>query len=184
MKEVVQTKCCTKCATDKPVTEFHRDKKAIFGVRARCKICECKVKRIHNARPEVKQQHQQRDKQRRLRNPVQSKEQSKKWRKNNPEKVKDRSYLRYGITTAQYLEMVAACNDQCHICGADRAARLARMKVFRKNLAILCVDHCHLTKTNRGLLCHPCNKGVGFFLDSPTLLGKAQDYLKPHCVDI
>jgi hypothetical protein len=32
-------KICTKCLTEKPDTEFYRDKRRINGLQARCKVC-------------------------------------------------------------------------------------------------------------------------------------------------
>jgi len=39
------------------------------------------------------------------------------------------------------------------------------------------VDHLHGTATVRGLLCHPCNTGLGMFRDTPHLLARAIGYL-------
>jgi hypothetical protein len=41
----------------------------------------------------------------------------------------------------------------------------------------LCVDHNHVTGKIRKLLCNDCNKGLGFFKDSPELLDIALQYL-------
>lgn len=35
------TRICTKCGIDKPITEYHRDKRAPGGLRRQCKICRC-----------------------------------------------------------------------------------------------------------------------------------------------
>lgn len=40
-----------------------------------------------------------------------------------------------------------------------------------------CVDHCHKTGKVRGLLCHKCNKGIGFLDDNPDILISALEYL-------
>lgn len=35
------TRTCTKCGIDKPITEYHRDKKSPGGRRRQCKPCRC-----------------------------------------------------------------------------------------------------------------------------------------------
>jgi hypothetical protein len=42
---------------------------------------------------------------------------------------------------------------------------------------VLVPDHKHGIKVVRGLLCHKCNQGIGYFDDSPELLQSAIDYL-------
>jgi hypothetical protein len=39
------------------------------------------------------------------------------------------------------------------------------------------VDHCHITRWVRGLLCGKCNPGLGLFQENPALLFKAALYL-------
>lgn len=42
----------------------------------------------------------------------------------------------------------------------------------------ICVDHCHKTGKVRGLLCDPCNVGIGKFEESSTALRRAADYIE------
>lgn len=79
--------------------------------------------------------------------------------------------LKYGITAAEYDELLAAQDSRCAICGLPETnGRHANMK--------LAVDHCHTTNTIRGLLCSDCNNGLGRFKDDPELLLRAAAYLK------
>ena len=39
-------------------------------------------------------------------------------------------------------------------------------------------DHCHRCNFPRGMLCGPCNLGLGHFRDSPTLMLRAAAYIK------
>ncbi|WP_343907161.1 endonuclease VII domain-containing protein [Nocardioides aquiterrae] len=95
------------------------------------------------------------------------------WRDANPdewERHRRRSYLKqkYGITPEQYDEILAAQGGVCAICGDPPAdSRGYRMHV----------DHCHSTGRVRGILCGPCNRGLGNFADNPTRLLAAVDYL-------
>jgi hypothetical protein len=73
----------------------------------------------------------------------------------------------YGITLEQYKEMLAKQNNVCAIC--ERICKTG---------ASLAVDHCHTTNRVRGLLCAACNRAIGNFQDSPTLLRKAATYLE------
>jgi len=73
---------------------------------------------------------------------------------------------KYGLTVTQYESMLAEQGGGCAICGT---------KPDGKRLAI---DHCHKTGEVRGLLCSPCNVGLGHFRDDTDLLYKAVKYLK------
>ena len=57
-------------------------------------------------------------------------------------------------------------NGLCAICGAARGKR---------NHAL---DHDHATGRLRGILCGPCNAGIGMFRDNIDLLRKAIEYLE------
>lgn len=72
----------------------------------------------------------------------------------------------YGITYEKYIEMVDSQNSKCMICGVcvDK----------------LHVDHNHITKQIRGLLCFNCNGGLGQFKDNLTNLKNAVQYLESY----
>lgn len=74
----------------------------------------------------------------------------------------------FGITQEQYNEIFANQDGKCIICGKHQ-------KELKMALA---VDHDHSTNEVRGLLCGPCNRGLGMFKDDPDLLQKALDYLR------
>lgn len=134
-------------------------------------------------------------------------ERQKKWRLNNPEKyakVKKRAYTRwqkrfksdavfrekeieriqawrathpeynktiwlkyqYGITEKEWLDKIASQGGVCAIC--------------RKVPKRWHVDHNHISGSVRGILCGPCNQGIGQFKDDPILLRTAADYLETH----
>lgn len=59
-------------------------------------------------------------------------------------------------------------SDGCAICG------------LKVNLVI---DHCHVTRKIRGILCQNCNHGIGKFKDNTDFLNKASEYLKKDYTD-
>lgn len=72
----------------------------------------------------------------------------------------------YGITLAQYKEMLAAQGAACAICKAQS---------FPNRL--LSVDHCHSTGRVRGLLCIKCNTALGHAGDNISVLKEMISYL-------
>jgi len=94
------------------------------------------------------------------------------WRANHP---KDFAYLawrstlkrRYEITEEQFEQMHKDQQGVCAICNEPNNLKRRR----------LAVDHDHLTGDVRGLLCSSCNRGIGYFRDSPDLLLRAHSYL-------
>lgn len=46
------------------------------------------------------------------------------------------------------------------------------------------MDHDHKTGKVRGLLCTPCNTGIGMLQDDPEIVKKALDYLLSFVLDL
>ena len=69
---------------------------------------------------------------------------------------------KYGITLEQQTQMLKVQGGLCAIC--------------KQPMLRLCVDHCHTTGHIRGLLCTPCNTGLGAFKDNPDSLNNAINY--------
>ena len=72
------------------------------------------------------------------------------------------------LTKKQYGYLTKHFKDSCIICD----------KTSVQNKKALAVDHCHKTGKLRGLLCTPCNLGLGMFRDDTRLLKNAINYLK------
>ena len=153
-----KTHICYKCKVEKPITEFYNNKHKPSGHDYECKICKDKhVKKWIEENPDRKREHV------RLA--------TKKYRdarKDSPEwKLKRRvEQLKYkfALTPEQFELMRIAQDNKCAICQNE----------FIETPDI---DHNHKTNKVRKLLCARCNKAIGAFEDSPTLLQKALDYL-------
>ena len=117
-------------------------------------------------------------------NKQKKKEEAAEYRKNNKEAISAREkdyktgrgrpveWKRQGIilTVEGYNKMLSEQNGCCAICGEFR----------RPDQRVLVVDHNHNTGKIRGLLCHPCNMGIGQLKDSLDILQKAVSYLEQN----
>lgn len=105
---------------------------------------------------------------------------SKKWRLENPERVKDYSKIsnlrKFNLTIEQYNEKLISQNSVCAICSKYEIAVQPQTGRVR-NLA---VDHCHLTGNIRGLLCMKCNTIVGHIERNPELIKNIVNYLRKY----
>lgn len=90
---------------------------------------------------------------------------------------RERNFSRkYGITIAQYNEILKLQNNVCAICGEEERSIDGRTGSKKK----LAVDHCHDTKKVRSLLCWRCNGTIGKVEENIELLKKMIVYLEKH----
>lgn len=73
-------------------------------------------------------------------------------------------WRKYGLSDEEF----SSLGDVCAICGVD--------------VPKLDIDHDHSTGRVRGLLCRPCNSGLGMFNDDPERLRAAAEYLEQEAV--
>lgn len=109
----------------------------------------------------------------RLEHPSKVKEAAARCRQKNKAGLRDRHLRRkYGLSSAEYEQMLVAQSGLCAIC------REPETYVGRHGTPKLAVDHDHQTGVVRGLLCWNCNVTIGKMGDDPKLLRAAADYLE------
>lgn len=122
---------------------------------------------------------------------------SRKWRKDNPEKLKiltrswyernkARAYRNKKLWAEKNSEKMKKWNAvyfRKRTFGLSDADYLSMLEKQNKLCAIcfngrkLCVDHCHKTGRIRGLLCRQCNTVLGNSYDNRAVLQSAIEYL-------
>ena len=114
-----------------------------------------------------------------------TKEYHRKWRQENPEKaraINQRYYekhpdrcrelslkRKYGLTILEVNAMVEKQGGVCAIC--------QQIPQGKKHHSQLHVDHNHITKQIRGMLCGNCNKALGLVREDPQVLEAMIKYL-------
>lgn len=132
-------KVCTYCKDRKPLDEFNRNNQGIAGRTSRCKKCLKETREPKEVR-RVKQ---------------------RAWNAKNKHKLFEYSLRsEYNLTVEEYAWIWYAQGGKCALCDSTED---------------LCVDHDHSCcpgrnscgKCVRGLLCHSCNKALGFIEQNP-----------------
>lgn len=148
-KVIADSKACSKCKEEKPLSAFYNDKSRPRGKAYQCKTC-------------MNRKHAEFDRS----------EYMDVYYAANKEVMSDQSRAamlirKYGITAEQYAEMLFLQGGVCAIC-----------KGPGKAYGRLHVDHNHETGRIRGLLCNTCNAGLGQLRDDVELLRAAIAYLE------
>lgn len=73
---------------------------------------------------------------------------------------------KYGISLEEYDFLYSNQKGRCKICS--------------ESYPLLYVDHCHVTKIVRGLLCMKCNTALGLLKEDTKIMKKAIRYVKDH----
>jgi hypothetical protein len=187
----MNTKTCSKCGEDLPISEFTKDIYKSDGLCSSCKSCK--------SIQEKEYRRKNKDKIRKI-----QKTASAKYRKNNKDKIhndylknkkkiyeyqknyykKNKVYIsersrkyklrkKYKITENQVNKIREEQGNKCAICGViESAVKMGGGK--------LCIDHNHKTGKVRGLLCGQCNSALGHFNESIEILNNAIEYIKKH----
>lgn len=143
-------KVCSKCKVEKPYSDFYNSAKSKDGRGNRCKSCDKIVRSTSRSRSPATQLGYRR-----------------------------RTLLRnYELTLEDYELMLSMQNYACAICGTTNP--VGEGNATKYNSFSFAVDHNHATNEVRGLLCNPCNRGLGFFKDSQDLLKSALLYLQKY----
>jgi hypothetical protein len=75
----------------------------------------------------------------------------------------------YNLSREEYFALIEKQDNKCALCLKPFEGILNRK---------LHIDHCHATNKVRGLLCMPCNVGLGMLGDDEEGLTKALAYVK------
>lgn len=157
------TKRCSRCKADKPLSAFSPNKEGWGGVGHTCKPCISLHSRQRYASDETFRNSRLSD--------------CDRWKRANPSRVsavKRRSHLRnrYGLSEQDYADMFRSQRGRCAVC------RQPENHPKRK----LAVDHDHKTGKVRGLLCMTCNTLLGF-LEKEGRMARLLKYLQKRVRD-
>lgn len=109
----------------------------------------------------------------RARHPERVVETARRNRQRHPEVVRATQLrVKFGLTIAQYDEMLEQQGGHCALCPATSDSQGKR----------LAVDHCHATSKVRGLLCDRCNRALGLLADDPERMRAAALYVEAACL--
>ena len=164
---------CLDCKDTKPVSEFHSrgvNAKGIKKYQSYCRPCANKRRRDREKKDPLFK-----EKRRKYMGRANSKRTLEKRRlePSYSDYFKDIKRL-YGLTKTQYYSLLDSQNNSCAICKVsfDESSKKKRPHI----------DHSHTTGKVRGILCGPCNMGIGQLKDSADLLESALNYLKNNQV--
>ena len=110
-------------------------------------------------------------------NPIPGRTRAIKWAKDHPVE-----HVRHGVNTRRkkngfsielFASRMTEQDGKCPICGVVLTTGLGATTA--------CADHCHNTKTPRGVLCKRCNTLLGWAKDDVRVLLKAAEYLNFWC---
>ena len=157
---------CKVCGLEKEECEFSNGKTpsgkiALLNTCKDCRSKERKEKRTSNP-----DEQRKKDRETYQKTKVHRINYAREYRKKYPERTRETNLkYKYGITSEIFYKKLEEQENKCAICGKD-------MEDYGK---IFCVDHNHETNHVRGLVCDPCNYGLGFYEKHKD---KYEEYLK------
>lgn len=159
-----EPKECSSCGALEELEEFPPDRRRKDGRGAKCRSCVRAVRdEYYGKHPEKWHERLERNAQHRS-----------AWYSRNREREINRmrwnaTKRKYGVDEARYYAMLEGQGGVCAICRADDPGR---------DNGYFAIEHDHNTNVVRGLVCHPCNVGLGMFGDDPNTMRQAALYIE------
>jgi hypothetical protein len=155
---MADSKCCARCKTWRPVSDFSRQASRADGLHPWCKTCQKDYNREYLNDPGNHARHLA-------------------WRRVNEsyDRSQRAQYL-YGVSVS---DLLAAQDGRCAICGTDDAG--GRWKTWHVDHDSTCCPRKRQRTCGacvRGLLCSSCNLMLGHAKDSPERLRAAAEYVE------
>ena len=183
-----QSKTCTKCGAEKPLSEFNKRKSTRSGYRSTCRECG---REIEAKLSSVKRENTPQGQEKKCSKCLESKpvsdfafgnatygRQSQCRACNYANGLSKRSKTRKaaysrerntGFSKGEFEKAVEVQGRLCAICQDDLS------NISAKHVH---ADHNHVNGEKRGVLCGQCNRALGLFNDSAILLRRAAEYLE------
>lgn len=174
---LMTTKFCKKCQTEKLIDAFSKDVQKRDGLASSCKECkreyharwmldngtkvsaQRKVYYAENRETLLANQRERLDK-----NPeakAKARAYTRRWRAENPERVREHRLKQYGITPEQHDAKFEEQGGVCAMCGKSGK---------------LVTDHDHITGEFRSLLHGGCNTALGSLGDDFALIAHVREF--------
>lgn len=157
-----EPKRCSHCTDSYPAEDFYITRANKDGLDGWCKYCRRASKKTPEARAKAAA----------LARTPEYRQKNKEWIRKNEAHYKRNQYdtrirREYGISAEDVDAMRSAQDNRCALCSRPFSSHPH-------------IDHDHTSGAVRALLCNKCNRGLGYFDDSPSLLSKALEYLAKH----
>lgn len=163
----MDVRCCNKCRVTKPVADFYAASSCRDGIATRCKECVRAQQRGNPKRLARKRAYRESHR-------AEIASGKREWylrTVKGTDKIRSRNYRgRYDLTADEYGKIFTAQNGCCAICSIQVETGPGKGGAR--------IDHCHATGAVRGILCHKCNIGLGWFRDNADALENAATYIR------
>jgi hypothetical protein len=108
-------------------------------------------------------------------NPDKHKARVKKFRTENPEKIRDTKLKQtYGVGIEYFNVKLKEQDGVCAGCGRNYKVK------WRGKEVEMSLDHNHKTGEPRGVLCIKCNRGLGLLEENPQTMLNLIEYINKH----
>ena len=155
----VESKVCSKCKRRLALDAFYKRATTLDGLMYRCKDC---------CRDAYNKRYAEDENFRAYRRDRDDGYYTRSEERRRAQRIQA-TLKKYGITEEQYNKLAAKQGGVCALCGKPPTGNGPNKR--------LAVDHHHDSGQVRGLLCGPCNTGLGLFRDDPDVLAAAARYL-------